>query len=62
MSVPVKLTDKVTIDRKKMGVKSIVSLTFEMRSEDAGRAFALRDGLAEAFICAIRKSDEELMR
>jgi hypothetical protein len=33
-----------------------------MRSEDAGRAFALRDGLAEAFILAIRKSDEELMR
>jgi len=62
MSVPVRLTERVTVDRKNIGCACVVSLTFSMRKEDASRAVTLRDGLAEAFICAIRKSDEELMR
>ena len=61
MSVPVPLTNNVMVNRKKMGAKMIVSLTFEMRSEDASRPLFLRDGLAEAFIKAIRMSDEGLM-
>ena len=62
MSVPVKLTEKVSVYRKKMGANTIVSMTFEMKTPDAERAQFLRDALSEAFIVSIRKTDEELMR